>query len=229
MTHLHFVWLGSKRAQKNGVAEKGWRLDMAMRAGLPVPHGGILLDDFYWLAVEEEVVTVAEGHLHIPAPAALHDLLYTAVRFPQLDKPCAVRPLFAPAVIGLPPCLNIPVTDAASLAAALGALWVAAAAAGEAARHDILIQEMVTTKTVGTAVTSPDGGHDIVTTGDDSYPLPQLGLWQRPESRVPPHAQRLQKLLRGLRRTFGQGGWQVAWADDGRVCWLLQLHAVVTD
>ncbi len=229
MTYLHFVWLGSKRAQKNGVAEKGWRLDMAVRAGLPVPHGGILLDDFYWLAVEEGVVVVEEGHLHIPAPLALHDLLYTAVRFPKLEKPCAVRPLFAPAVTSVPPCLNIPITDAASLAAALGTLWTAAVAAGEDARHDILIQEMVAVKAAGTAVTSSDGGHDIVTMGDDSYPLPPLGLWQRPESKAPPHTQRLQKLLRGLRRTFGQGGWQVAWADDGRVCWLLQLQAVVHD
>jgi hypothetical protein len=35
--------------------------------------------------------------------------------------------------------------------------------------------------------------------------------------------QRLQQLLRGVRRTFGQGNWQIDWLDDGRICWLIQI------
>ncbi|MCZ7668469.1 MAG: hypothetical protein M5U34_15385 [Chloroflexi bacterium] len=41
---------------------------------------------------------------------------------------------------------------------------------------------------------------------------------------MPPYAQRLQKLLRGIRRTFGQGSWQVDWLDDGEICWVVKVE-----
>lgn len=213
---LHFVWLGAKRARKNGVAEKGWRLDMAASAGLPVPNGGIILDNFYRLALLEEIVVVEDGRLHTPDPQALHQLLYTAVRFPQLDKPCAVRALFTAAA---PTCLNVNVADAAALAATLCRLWTAA----HDAHCDVLVQEMVDAALQGTAVSPQSTAVDIITAGDTTFHLPQLSRWQRPEPDAPAHRQRLQKLLRGLRRTFGKGDWQITWADDGRVCWLLQI------
>jgi hypothetical protein len=30
-------------------------------------------------------------------------------------------------------------------------------------------------------------------------------------------------LLGGVRRTFGRGDWSIKWADDGRICWLLEV------
>lgn len=227
MTRLHFVWLGSKRAKKNGVAEKGWRLDMAARAGLPVPAGGILLDNFYWLAVQEEVVQMVDGRPHIPTPTALFDLLYTAVRFPQLDKPCLIRPLFGTAV---PAQLPLNMSDPVALAAAFELLWQAAPA-GEESRHDLLVQEMVAIEVEGTAVTAAHHPTDTLTFADQSLVLPQLTGWQRPDAALPDHLRRLQQLLRGVRRTFGAGQWRIQWMDDGRVCWLLEVvtHEKVTD
>ncbi len=218
MALYHFAWLGSKRAKKNGVAEKGWRLDMAARAGLPVPEGGILLDNFYWLAVQEEVVQMVDGRPHIPSPPALYNLLYTAVRFPQLDKPCIIRPLFGTAV---PPQHQINMSDPATLAAAFDALWQAAP--DEESRHDLLVQEMVDIQVEGTAVTATHHPTDAITFGDQSLTLPQLTGWRRPNLALPDHLRRLQQLLRGVRRTFGAGEWRVQWMDDGRVCWLLEV------
>jgi pyruvate,water dikinase len=88
--------------------------------------------------------------------------------------------------------------------------------------------EMVTAELAGTALTGPGvaGARVTVTmspTGKQSLVLPPLGTWQRPSPHLPAYAQRLQQLLRGLRRTFGQGDWGVAWADDGRICWMLQV------
>ncbi|MCL4267030.1 MAG: hypothetical protein KJ069_27875 [Anaerolineae bacterium] len=225
MALYHFVWLGSKRAKKNGVAEKGWRLDMAARAGLPVPGGGILLDNFYWLAVHEEVIQMVDGRPHIPSPPALFDLLYTAVRFPQLDKPCIIRPLFTDVETAVSPQFAVPMADPVALAAALGQLWQAAPP-DDTGRHDLLIQEMVAIAVEGTAVTTTDHLTDAVSYLDKAIDLPQLSGWQRPDPALPGHLRRLQQLLRGVRRTFGAGEWQVHWMDDGRVCWLL---AVMSD
>ncbi|HUM71179.1 MAG TPA: hypothetical protein PLK31_20295, partial [Chloroflexota bacterium] len=204
---------------KNGVAEKGWRLDMAARAGLPVPNGGILLDNFYWLAVQDEVVQMMDGRAHIPAPPALFDLLYTAVRFPPLDKPCIIRPLFGMAV---PPQLHVNMSAPVTLAATFSQLWQAAPAAEEN-RHDLLVQEMVGIQVEGTAVTITNQATDAISFADKAITLPQLSGWSRPDTALPLHLRRLQQLLRGVRRTFGDGVWQVQWADDGRVCWLLGI------
>lgn len=225
MTQYQFVWLGAKRAQKKGVAEKGWRLDMAARAGLPVPNGGILLDDFYWLAMQEGAVEITDGRHHSPSPQALFDLLYTAVRFPRLDRPCAVRSLANISGTETKPILHVNVTDPFSLKAALCQLW-SVIPPGEESRHDVLVQEMVAIAVEGTAVTLAKGGEDAITSGDQVIELPQLGGWRRPDTTLPDHLVRLQQLLRGVRRTFGAGDWQVQWVDDGRVCWLLQVQTI---
>lgn len=44
--------------------------------------------------------------------------------------------------------------------------------------------------------------------------------WRTP---LPPWGMRLSRLLRGVRRAVGAGGRTVEWADDGRVCWLVQV------
>lgn len=209
------------------MAEKGWRLDMAANAGLPVPNGGILLDDFYWLAVQQEVVIVEEdGRHHIPSPQALHDLLYTAVRFPKLDNPCALRPLFVCPETACPPCHHINVRDATALSIALCRLWTAVPPTDETCRRDLLIQEMVIPMVEGTAVSLPASNMDILKDNSQSIELPRLSRWARPKPDTADYVQRLQMLLRGLRRTFGDEAWKISWADDGRICWLLQIETI---
>jgi hypothetical protein len=223
MANTYFAWLGSKRAVKNNVSEKGARLDIAVRRGLPVPNGGVLLDDFYLLCLQEKVAIEASNRVVVPQAEALFDLLYTAVRFPRLAKPCALRPLFE---VTTSPHLNVDVNDPIILAAALAQLWTAVLPCGPEARRDVLIQEMVAVEKGGTAVTSLSSQVDAITSNGTSITLPKLSRWQKPAANVPPHAQRLQKLLAGVRRTFGAAGWQISWADDGRDTWLLQVTAV---
>lgn len=223
MTHHYFAWLGSKRVVKNNVSEKGAHLDIAVRRGLPVPNGGVLLDDFYLLCLQEKIVIEASNMVVIPDEQALFALLYTAVRFPRLDKRCAVRPLFArPANTQL----NVDVNQAETLATVLAELWTAVLPTGPEARRDILIQEMVNAHISGTAVTRPNTTQDTVTSNDQSFNLPRLGRWGKTDRSQPEFGQRLQKLLRGVRRTFGKDAWQISWVDDGRDCWLIQVQAI---
>ena len=53
--------------------------------------------------------------------------------------------------------------------------------------------------------------------------LSRLVRWQHSDDSSSPYARRLRMLLRGLRRTFGDVGWEIEWLDDGRICWLWKI------
>ncbi len=91
MRQSPFIWLGSGRTRRRNVARKGSLLDQAARSGLPVPRGGILLDDFYRICLENGVVEEVAGAVAVPDPEWLHEVLYGEVRFPRLEKLVAVR------------------------------------------------------------------------------------------------------------------------------------------
>ncbi len=211
-----FIWLGSGRAKKWDVAAKGRHLDEAAKAGLPVPPGAILLDELFQLLLDEGVVVMDNGRITAPAPNWLHETLYQSVRFPHLDKLAAVRSTHTAAAR---PQLNVDFTDPAQLSHSLCELW-----SQLTGRRDVLVMEMREMKVLGTAVPSHTNEHDTVQIPNKPpLSLPQLNRWQRPAADLPPHLQRLQQLLRGVRRTFGQGEWQIDWLDDGRICWLIQI------
>ncbi len=235
MTTTPFIWLGSKRAAKRGVGEKAALLDYATKMSLPVPAGAVLLDEFYQLLLEAEIIYVENGRLHTHDPIELYDALYTAVRFPKLDKPTIIRTAFSdidqedsfPTGIKL----NVDMLDAQQLADSLCELWSLISHNQETTRKDFLIQEMISPQLVGIVKMSKSLQLDQVTlvkihsqqTIKNNYQLPKLTRWQRSSSELPPFAQRLQKLLRGIRNAFGKGNRQIEWMDDGEVCWLLQI------
>jgi hypothetical protein len=228
MAQALFIWLGAKRAEKRGVGEPGVLLDRATRAGLPVPRGGILLDDFYHSALNDGLFAVANGRLTCPDPLLLHDALYEAIRFPQLPKPVVVRPIFSPTDGRFPSQVNVHFTDPVQLADSLSAVYTSALAQPANVRRDVMVMEMVDVVVSGTAVTDTSDPSDTITYDDQSMTVPQLGHFQRASSDVPPFAQRLQKLLRGVRRTLGKGNWRIEWADDDDVCWLTQIMRLRT-
>ena len=97
MADLFFIWIGSGRTRKyKNISEKCIYLDKALRAGLPIPNGGIILDWFYQLAIEEEVAFINRNQVQIDSPVAFSDLLYQSVRLPRFDHPVAVRSAFSP-------------------------------------------------------------------------------------------------------------------------------------
>jgi hypothetical protein len=215
----YFAWLGSKRAAKRGVAEPACLLDKAANANLPVPAGGVLLHQFFEMALAEGVIRQKDGVITAVSPQELHHLLYKMARFPRLKGVVAIRPLlnnqFGSTI--QPVHANDPVALANSLCEA----W-----RRPTERHDLLLMTLPKKGVEGTAVTLPNKNSDEVVIKQTKSSLPQLERWQRPDSSLPPHAQRLQMLLRGLRRTFGDTGWEVEWKDDGKVCWLWQFQSL---
>jgi len=231
MTPL-FVWLGSGRTRKYAISPKAKLLDAAARAGLPVPNGAVLLDEVYRLMLAEGIIIPTDGRLVAPDPDWLSEAFYYTIHFPRLETPVAVRSLAAETQ-SIPPQLDVDFTSPHQLADSLCRLWTAALSLPDAARRDVLIMEMVNGTAEGTAVTRQAAAEDAVFRDSSSanrHPssLPKLRGWQRPGRALAPGDRRLQMLLRGVRRTFGKGDCEIAWADDGRVCWLLQVRKLKT-
>ncbi len=232
MTTTPFIWLGSKRAAKRGVGEKAALLDYATKMSLPVPAGAVLLDEFYQLLLEAEIIYVENGRFLTHDPIELYDALYTAVRFPKLDKPTIIRTAFSdidqensfPTGIKL----NVDMLDAQQLADSLCELW--SLAQPQPVRLDILVMEQVDAELWGTAVTTSTNPTDDICytnrSGEHTLTLAKLHGWKRPTAPIPPFAKRLQQLLRGVRRTVDHDHLKVHWADDGNICWLQQIIPV---
>lgn len=211
-----FIWLGSGRAKKWDVAAKGRLLDEAAKAGLPVPSGAILLDELFKLLLNEGVVVMKNGRITAPDPIWLYETIYQSVRFPHLDKLVAVRSVDTATA---EPQLNVDFTDPGQLSRSLCELW-----SQLIGRRDVLVMEMQAIEMAGTAFISPANQQDTIQPlNKPPIFIPQLNRWQRPAADLPPPFQRLQQLLRGVRRTFGTGEWQIDWLDDGRICWLIQI------
>lgn len=118
-------------------------------------------------------------------------------------------------------------------AAAVAEVRASADTRAPAARRDVLVMNMVQAHHAGVAFSEPGTYDDVVNVvagtaetlvaGDiagDRRLLPRL---ERAESGWP---RRLQRLLRQIRRRFGDQPWDVEWADDGAVCWLIQLRRI---
>ena len=232
-----FVWLGANRARKSPVGQKALLLDKAASAGLPVPGGAILLDELFQLFLEEGVIAVHGTAVSCSDPDWLFESLYDGIRFPLIDQPTILRAAFSALTDEHMPIVSdakshVDMNDLDELARALCSLWSVSPKPEMAFRRDVLVMEMVKGEVWGTAVstklsagvTTTDTLTDQITTQDTVFEIPQLtGFFPRTDSNLFPYAQRLQKLLRGIRRTFGAGSWQVDWLDDGEICWISKV------
>jgi hypothetical protein len=234
MRKTPFVWLGANRARKWPVGEKALLLDKAASAGLPVPSGAILLDELFQLFVEEGVVSVRGSAITDCDADWLYESLYDGIHFPRFDQPAILRPAFSALAQEQQPIASaakshVDMNDPDELARVLGSVWSVSPYSEVPFRRDVLVMEMVTGEMGGTAVTTKlsttaDTPADQITTPDNTLEIPQLtGFFPRTNGRLPAYAQRLQKLLRGIRRTFGEGAWQVDWLDDGEICWVMKV------
>lgn len=236
MSRLYFAWLGSGRTKRAHVGPLGRNLDQAARAGLPVASGAVLLDELFRLCVEHDLVEVANGRVFCTDPASLHATIFESLRLPTFDRPLTIRPVAPEAAGATPvaetPCPDVDSRDASQLARAVSAAWSALELAG-ATRHDVLLHETIPAAQCGTAQSRQVDEYDQVglsagpgdSTADNAIPsLSKLSGWRLPDSSLPPHLRRLQMLLRGVRRTMGPGDWTITWADDGDICWLVDLR-----
>ncbi len=105
-----------------------------------------------------------------------------------------------------------------------------------AVRKDVLIMAQIQPRRAGVAFTEAafeddlvewvDGLADRLVSGQaagESLELPKLRFGEDLQAGW---RGRLQSLLAGVRREFGEGDWDIEWADDGRVCWLIQLRPI---
>ena len=224
MMKTPFVWLGSKRAEKRGVAPIGARLDYAAKMGLPVADGAILLHEFYELLLEAELIHWQNGLFHANNPLEIHDALYTAVRFPTIAKPVVLHPSFTSqqdVEISL-----MQLTNAEQLTSGLCTIWQAAGPPTNDIRRDILIQEKLNFEVHGIVTSNPDKQFDQLCYDTQKIDITKLGRWESADKSLPKFAQRLQQLMRGIRRTFRDEAWEVAWGDNGRICYLTKIDAM---
>jgi hypothetical protein len=226
MARTPFVWLGAGRARKRGVAEVTAVLDDIARAGLPVPAGAVLLDELYRILLNEGVVELTGTFIVVPDPIWLTEVIYRDVRLPRLAKPVFVGRADAEQIpAGAAPASDF--SDPEQVAAALRRVWSEQEIDDAGARHDVLLIEQIAAKHAGTADIAEDKlvDHVLVDGTDTALELAQLRSFQGADAALPSYAQRLQKLLRGLRRTLDDGRWRIAWADDGAICWVTAVVA----
>jgi pyruvate,water dikinase len=104
-------------------------------------------------------------------------------------------------------------------------------------RRDVLVMEMVAAERAGVAFLEQDYLDDLVNwvegLGDglvsgaqagQSCVLARQGIGH--EDELQEWQVRLRALLARVRRVFGDRDWDIEWADDGRVCWLLQVRPI---
>jgi hypothetical protein len=229
-----FIWLGSGRTRKHDVAYKGRMLDLAARGGLPVPQGGILLDDFFRICLAENIIELVGDEVVIADPVWLAEVLYRDIRFPRLKENVAVRLATAESASsstgGSFTQLDVDFNDPQQIATALRQVWSAAGPRSEGQRMDLLVMAMIAIRTGGIAISRQESADDQTTLNGDltdgtrnSLLLPRPRIFRRSPMELPPYARRLQKLLAGVRRTFGHGDYAIEWADDEDICWLIQI------
>ena len=225
-----FIWLGSGRARRRGVGSPARQLDQAAHAGLPVPPGAVLLDEFFRFALDAGLARADDRSVVISDPELWHNTLFHSVRLPRFRRPVAVQAVAderATTSAPLVTCRDVDFDNASAAARALETVWSAALPAAAPLRRDVLVIETVAAATIGVATTGSAADVDRVEpTGAGPFALPQLRGRPVPSADQPPYTRRLQQLLRGVRRTFGAGAWRVEWADDGHICWLVQMLPV---
>ena len=233
------------RYQEAGVGNKASLVSQALHAGLPVPAGYLILDDAWDQLQAAAIIRRSDANIEIVQA----DALAAEIGLPEHQSPVAVRSAFAAedgddsAMAGyFNTHLNIPADAAGPFNEALVDVWKSGDRYGQTAdfRRDILVMAMVDAEYAGVAFSEAAYEDDLVnyTTGTadrlvggqeagDAVTLPKLRRWERPTADTP-FLRRLQQLLRAVRRTFAETGseWDIEWADDGQVCWLLQVRPI---
>jgi len=244
MSGAAWVRLGAGKATRQGTGNKGALLDQAKRAGINVPRGVLLLDTIWDQAVLTGLLVIDGKTPTFPDP----ERFLTHFRIPKFGRPLAIRSAFSAednaerSMAGyFESVLNVDQTDPAAIAAALVTVLQSAFKSEQRVRRDVLIMEMVEAVHAGVAFTECEHEDDLInyTTGTaqdlvggkvegETMPLAKLRHFESviPGETVPDWANRLQVILRQVRRWMGQRDWDVEWADDGKTCYLVQLRPV---
>lgn len=229
--------------------EMGPKADMLCRAavkGLPVPPGVVLRHEG-WAEQGKGITGPRDSRWLANARAALFTL-----GFPSVGEFVAVRSAFSAedgadrSMAGhFDSVLNVESMDTKAVAEALREVWLSAQPMEDSgqpvARRDVLIMQMVKPEVAGVAFTERNFEDDLVNytsgTGDallrgsingEIITLPKIRSSDLSAVRpgTEPWQRRLARVLKDVRRVFGDHDWDVEWADDGQQCWVLQIRPV---
>lgn len=240
-----YLRLGSGETRFSRLNSKAKLLDRARRVGLPVPAGVIIPDSVYHEALRQGLVVIKKDCLRVSDATQLARFL----DLPYYSQPVAVRATFS--VVrhkhrnlrheSFAAELFVDSNDPAALGAALARVWESGLRRQTVFRRDVLITTMVSAQHTGLAFSESAYEDDLVLLNEDpgeKYPprvdsipadrfsvLPKLyrGEYQRLPDGAFAWNGRLQRLLRDVRRVFGDGDWELVWADDGVQCWLVEM------
>ena len=217
--------LGAGRAAALGVGPKAALLDQATSAGLRVPAGFVVLDG-----------QAFDSHAFGGAAVELEGPLAVRSAFSAEDGDQTSMAGRFDSILGVEATASA-VADAVTLVRASASVLNAAETA--TTRLDVMVMEQVAAVTSGVAFTEQQFEDDLVNvasgladrlvSGEEAgerLTLSKLRRWERPSRSLSSWAQRLSRLLVDVRRVFGHADWDIEWADDGTVCWLVQIRPV---
>jgi rifampicin phosphotransferase len=222
-----YAMVGGNDRRARDAAQKASMLHRAAVAGLSVPDGIVIPDENVndWIAAR------------CPLPPELADA--TLIVRSAFGAEDAFRETQAGAFISVMRVFGV---DRAALAAA--ARRVHDSGEGTAPRRDLLIMRLIEARHAGVAFTEREHEDDLVNmvagTAEDlltgkvsgkTLDVPRIRRGEPPDVLLPSWAQRLQRTLQLVRdlakvNRWGAADWDVEWADDGKICWVVQLRPV---
>ena len=242
---MFILRLGDNLSAKTAIGNKAKLLDFARHSGLPVPKGVIITDEFYQAALRKRVLRLEHGRVVAPNPDWLMAMLTDV---PPFRTALAVRSAFSAedrqeqSLAGFfTSKLFVRARPYHELVQALCDVWSSALKHDGNFRRDVLLMEMVDALSSGVAFTETEYEDDLVNftsgTADklvsgqvegETLLLPQLRRFETAlaAEALPDWACRLQRLLKAIRKVFGARNWDIEWADDGKVCWLVQIRPI---
>ena len=223
----HVVVLGGNDGRASDTAPKAAMLHRAALAGVAIPSGVVVRDGDY-------AAWCVEGH---PLPDDLRSsVLAVRSAFSTEDNPRLSHAGMFDSV------LRVAGDDSRAIAAA--AAQVRESGDGVAVRRDLIVMKLIEAKHAGVAFTEREHEDDLVNlvpgTAEDlltgkipgqTLDIPRCRRGEETDVLLPSWAQRLQRVLQLVRdlanvNRWGSGDWDVEWADDGNVCWVVQLRPV---
>ena len=238
----YVIALGTGEVSRRQLGPKGRFLDVALRKGLPVPPGVVVLEEA-WQALEQRAFI---SELDV-APSENTTELINLLQEHGLFAPWVVRSCFD---VEDSPTMSFAGMFASVLHVTHDNLEVAISEVLESAsrykqlphakaqlRRDVLIMPQVSAKHAGVAFSDPDYEDDWLNVSEgfadkllagqergEQYALARLRLFEKASS--DDWQARLQHLLRRVRQVFGDKPWDIEWADDGERCYLLQVRPI---
>lgn len=219
--------LGDGLAAEFGVAAKAALLDQAAVSGIAVPAGVIVVhgDD------------AAPSASLLPRSEAAPSALVVRSAFSAEDTTTTSMAGRFRTELGLP-------HDPEAIAQAVHRVRDSAAVSpgddlDREIRTDVLVMAQVEALLAGVAFTEATFEDDLVNVtaglGDqlvsgavagERTALAKLRRGERAASTCAPWEARLARVLQQVRAVFGPADWDIEWADDGSVCWLLQVRPI---